>query len=70
MDEQKGVCRNVQIRKARLVCIALLIGAMVLLSVGSFCGQHYMTHETPPKQPAYFLDYVRDVYILREVDND
>lgn len=65
---KKGVCGNVQIRKARLICIALLIGAMVLLSVGNLCGQHYMVEEAPPKQPAYFLDYVRDVYILREVD--
>ncbi len=49
--------------------IALITVAMVLLSVGNLCGQHYMFEEVPPKQPAYFLDYVRDVYILREVDN-
>ena len=49
--------------------IALITAAMVLLSIGNLCGQHYLVTETPPKQPTYFLDYVRDVYILREVDN-
>ena len=50
------------------IVIALIMAEMVLLSVGNLCGQHYLVTETPPKQAEYYLDYVRDVYILREAD--
>jgi len=57
-----------QRRKARRVFILSLIVFMALLCAGNLCGQHFRETEETQEKTVVMMDYIRGVYILREVD--